>query len=201
MIKTIFDFSLSLIGLVFLSPILCLISLLILISVRTPILFKQKRPGLHGIPFYFYKFRTMTNEKDSNGDLLSENERITKIGNFLRKTSLDELPSLWNVLKGEMSLVGPRPLLLEYLPLYSKNQMKRHNVKPGITGWAQINGRNSISWQDKFKLDIWYVENRTYFLDIKILFLTMYKVMKAENINPKGHTIMPKFKGYKKADL
>lgn len=201
MIKTIFDFSLSLIGFVFLSPILCLISLLLLLSISAPILFKQKRPGLHGIPFYFYKFRTMTNEKDSNGNLMSENKRITKLGHFLRKTSLDELPSLWNVLKGEMSLVGPRPLLMEYLPLYSKKQMKRYEVKPGITGWAQINGRNSISWEEKFKLDVWYVENRTFLLDIKILFLTIYKVIKADDITPKGHTIMPKFKGSKKANF
>jgi len=197
LIKTIFDFTLSLIGFVFLSPILCLICLLLLIFIGTPIFFKQKRPGLHGIPFYFYKFRTMTNEKDNNGKLLSENKRITKFGNFLRKMSLDELPSLWNVLKGDMSLVGPRPLLMEYLPLYSKDQMCRHKVKPGITGWAQINGRNDISWEEKFELDIWYVANQSFWLDMKIIVLTIWKVLKREGVSHKQFATMPKFKGSK----
>ena len=167
----------------------------VLLILGAPIFFKQQRPGLNGIPFNFIKFRTMTNEKDNNGKLLSDNKRITKFGNLLRKTSLDELPSLWNVLKGEMSLVGPRPLLMEYLPLYSKEQMRRYEVKPGITGWAQINGRNSISWEEKFKLDIWYVDNRRFLLDIKIIILTIWKVFSGEGVSPEGRPTMKKFNG------
>ena len=192
--KISLDKIISLVSLVLLSPILCLLSLLLL-TIRTPIFFKQKRPGLHNAPFTFYKFRTMTNEKDNNGKLLPDEKRLTKFGNIFRKTSLDELPSLWNVLKGDMSLVGPRPLLMEYLPLYSKEQMRRHEVKPGITGWAQVNGRNAISWDEKFKFDIWYVENQSLRLDIKIIILTIWKVLKREGINQKGNTTMEKFRG------
>jgi len=195
MIKTMFDFSLSLIGFILLSPILCLLVIIIFFSIGTPILFKQRRPGLNGKPFHFYKFRTMTNEKYNNGRLLSDYDRLTSFGKFLRKTSLDEFPSLWNVLKGDMSLVGPRPLLMEYLSLYSKKQMRRHEVKPGITGWAQINGRNAVSWQVKFKLDVWYVENQSFWLDVKIILLTIWKVLKREGISHGSEATMPKFKG------
>jgi len=197
MIKTMFDFSLSLIGFILLSPILCLLVIIIFFSIGTPILFKQRRPGLNGKPFHFYKFRTMTNEKYNNGRLLSDYDRLTSFGKFLRKTSLDEFPSLWNVLKGDMSLVGPRPLLMEYLSLYSKKQMRRHEVKPGITGWAQINGRNAVSWQVKFKLDVWYVENQSFWLDVKIILLTIWKVLKREGISHGSEATMPKFKGSK----
>ena len=195
MIKTMFDFSLSLIGFILLSPILCLLVIIIFFSIGTPILFKQRRPGLNGKPFHFYKFRTMTNEKYNNGRLLSDYDRLTSFGKFLRKTSLDEFPSLWNVLKGDMSLVGPRPLLMEYLSLYSKKQMRRHEVKPGITGWAQINGRNAVSWQVKFKLDVWYVENQSFWLDVKIILLTIWKVLKREGISHRDDATMPRFKG------
>jgi len=159
------------------------------------IFFNQKRPGMNARPFKFYKFRTMTEKEDKNGNLLSDNERLTPYGSFLRKTSLDELPSLWNIIKGDMSLVGPRPLLMEYLPLYSKGQMRRHKVKPGITGWAQINGRNAISWEEKFELDIWYVENQSFWLDIKIIVLTIWKVFKQEGITHQENATMPKFTG------
>ena len=193
MIKTMFDFALSLIGFVLVFPLLCLLTIIILFTLGSPILFKQQRPGLFGKPFIFYKFRTMTSEKDENGNLLPDEKRLTKFGNFLRKTSLDELPSLWNVLKGNMSLVGPRPLLMDYLPLYSKEQARRHEVKPGITGWAQVNGRNAISWDEKFKLDVWYVDNQSIWLDTKILFITAWKVLKREGISQKGHVTMEKY--------
>ena len=191
-----FDLTISFIVLLSLSPILLLITLSILISMGRPILFKQLRTGKNEIEFTFYKFRTMTT-KDLDQEITDE-DRITRIGNFLRQTSLDEIPSFFNVLKGEMGLVGPRPLLPEYLPLYSKKHRKRHLIKPGITGWAQINGRNTITWEEKFDLDIWYLENKTIFLDIKILFLTLYKVFKADGISPDGNKIMPKFKGKEK---
>ncbi len=187
------------IGLLVFSPFFLIISFILFFSNGRPVFFKQARIGKNGNQFYFYKFRTMTSQKDSNGALLSDEKRITKIGKWIRKTSLDEIPSLFNVVKGEMNLVGPRPLLPEYLPLYSKEQNKRHLVSPGITGWAQINGRNAITWEKKFKLDVWYVKNRNLILDLKILFLTIYKVIKAENISPDGQEIMPKFKGSKKS--
>lgn len=161
----------------------------------SPVLFKQQRPGLHGKPFYLYKFRTMTDERDENGELLPDHLRLTPFGQFLRKYSLDELPQLFNVLKGDISLVGPRPLLMEYLELYTPEQARRHEVKPGITGWAQVNGRNAISWEEKFKLDVWYVDNRTFWLDIKILFLTVIKVLKKEGINQSEYVTMEKFTG------
>ena len=193
--RTAFDIILSSIGLMIVLPILIIIAITILISSGVPIFFKQQRPGQNGIPFCFYKFRTMTNIKNYTGNLLLDKDRISKLGEILRKTSLDELPSLWNVIKGDMSLVGPRPLLMEYLPLYSQDQMRRHEVKPGITGWAQINGRNAISWEEKFKLDIWYVENQSFWLDLKILFLTILKVLKKEGINQSEHLTMEKFNG------
>jgi sugar transferase EpsL len=176
-------------------PIIIIIIIIVYITDGRPILFKQMRPGLNSNSFLFYKFRTMNSMKNNKGVLLPDQERITKIGRFLRQTSLDELPSLFNVLKGDMSLVGPRPLLMEYLPLYSPYQSLRHNVKPGITGWAQINGRNSISWEEKFKLDIWYIENKNFYLDIKILFITLIKVINKEGINESEFTTMSKFKG------
>lgn len=190
-----FNFLVVLVGLLLLSPILCFLTICVIFKHGNPILFKQKRPGLNGVPFTFYKFRTMTNEKDSEGNLLPDKDRITGFGSFLRKTSLDELPSLLNVLKGDMSLVGPRPLLMQYLPLYNDFQKRRHEVKPGITGWAQVNGRNAISWEKKFELDIWYVENQSFWLDIKILFLTIFKVFKREGISQEGEATMEIFKG------
>ena len=197
MIKAIIDIILSVIGLFLLMPFLVIISLIILFSFGSPLFFRQARPGLQNTPFTFYKFRTMIDEKDKSGNLLPDEKRITKLGHFLRKTSLDELPSLWNVLKGDMSLVGPRPLLMEYLLLYSDEQMRRHEVKPGITGWAQVNGRNAISWEEKFKLDVWYVDNRSLWLDIKILIMTIWKVLKGEGISHSGHVTMEKFQGNK----
>jgi sugar transferase EpsL len=176
-------------------PILLLLFPLLSILVGFPVLFKQSRPGKNGIPFTIYKFRTMTDEKDEFGNLLPDVKRLTRFGSFLRRTSLDELPELFNVLKGEMSLVGPRPLLIDYLPLYSPEQARRHEVKPGITGWAQINGRNSLSWQEKFEMDVWYVDHVSFWLDIKILFLTIWKVLKREGISQEGYATAEKFKG------
>jgi sugar transferase EpsL len=176
-------------------PILLLLFPLLSILVGFPVLFKQSRPGKNGIPFTIYKFRTMTDEKDEFGNLLPDIKRLTRFGSFLRRTSLDELPELFNVLKGEMSLVGPRPLLIDYLPLYSPEQARRHEVKPGITGWAQINGRNSLSWQEKFEMDVWYVDHVSFWLDIKILFLTIWKVLKREGISQEGYATAEKFKG------
>lgn len=171
------------------------LALLIRIKLGAPILFKQQRPGLHGKPFYLYKFRTMTDARDSMGNLFSDRIRLTPFGAILRRFSLDELPQLINVILGDISLVGPRPLLMEYLPLYSEEQAKRHLVRPGITGWAQVNGRNAISWEDKFKLDVWYVNNRSLWLDLKILFITIKKVVKTEGITQRGVATVEPFKG------
>ncbi|WP_308418985.1 sugar transferase [Virgibacillus oceani] len=193
--KRFLDFFISLLSLILLSLLILLIAIVIKYKLGTPILFKQKRPGLNGKPFYLYKFRTMTDERDKNGEILPDYLRLTKLGKRIRKLSLDELPQLFNVLKGDISLVGPRPLLMEYLLLYTSEQARRHEVKPGITGWAQVNGRNTISWEEKFKLDIWYVENQSFWLDIKILFLTIIKVFKSEGINQHGQATMEKFKG------
>ena len=193
--KRLFDLISSFIGLLFLLPVIILIILLVRFKIGSPIFFKQARPGLNGEIFNMYKFRSMTNECDKNGVLLSDKDRLTKFGKFLRSTSLDELPGLWCVLKGDMSLVGPRPLLVEYLPLYSEKQSKRHEVKPGITGWAQVNGRNAISWDEKFDLDVWYVDNQSFWLDIKILWLTVQKVISRDGISAKNQVTMPKFKG------
>lgn len=194
-LKQILDFILSFCLIIIFLPFYLMISILIIIGMGRPIIFKQKRPGLNGNPFFLYKFRTMTDEKNEKGILLPDEQRLTKFGKFLRSTSLDELPELFNVLKGDMSLVGPRPLLMEYLPLYSKEQMRRHEVKPGITGWAQVNGRNALSWQEKFKLDVWYVENLSFWLDLKILFLTLIKVLKREGINQQGQATVEYFNG------
>ncbi|WP_219375256.1 sugar transferase [Bacillus mycoides] len=193
--KRLFDIFISLLLLICFFFVILLVAIIVKTQIGSPILFRQQRPGLHENPFYLYKFRTMTNERDSNGELLQDHARLTKVGKFLRKYSLDELPQLINVLKGQLSLVGPRPLLMEYLPLYSQEQAKRHNVRPGITGWAQINGRNSISWDEKFKLDVWYVENQSFLLDLKILYLTFSKVLKSEGITNNKHVTMPVFKG------
>lgn len=172
-----------------------ILAFLVWSKLGSPIFFKQKRPGLNGKPFYFYKFRSMTDKKGENGQLLPDDVRLTSFGKLLRKYSLDEFPQLFNVIKGDISLVGPRPLLMEYLPLYTNEQLKRHKVKPGITGWAQINGRNAISWEEKFKLDVWYVEHQSFLLDLKILFLTVIKVFRTEGINQPGNVTMEKFKG------
>ncbi|MGG7620217.1 sugar transferase [Bacillus coreaensis] len=195
--KRLFDFTVSLILFVGLSPIFIVIAWFIKRKLGSPIIFKQVRPGLNGIPFCLYKFRTMTDERDEKGQLLPDYIRLTSFGRFLRKYSLDEYPQLWNVIKGDLSLVGPRPLLVEYLPLYTKEQFFRHNVRPGITGWAQVNGRNALSWEDKFKLDVWYVKNQSFFLDMKILFLTAYKVIISDGINQPGNATVESFKGSK----
>ncbi|EHH1030931.1 sugar transferase [Vibrio parahaemolyticus] len=193
--KRLFDFCASLFGLVLLSPIIALVAWKIRKNLGSPVLFRQTRPGLHGKPFEMVKFRTMKDAVDAQGNPLPDSERMTPFGDKLRNSSLDELPELWNVLKGEMSLVGPRPLLMQYLPLYSKEQARRHEVRPGVTGWAQINGRNAISWEDKFKLDVWYVDNHNLLLDIKILFLTVKKVFVKEGISADGHVTIEPFTG------
>ena len=195
MTKRLFDFSTSLVALLLLLPVLVLLSLLVRVNIGTLIFFTQTRPGLHGKPFTIIKFRTMTDARDDDGVLLSDAHRLTRFGRFLRTTSLDELPELWNVVKGEMSLVGPRPLLMEYLPLYSPQQARRQDVRPGITGWAQVNGRNAISWNEKFKLDTWYVNNQSFLLDMKILFLTLKRVFQRHGISADGEVTMPRFKG------
>ena len=193
--KRTFDLVVTFFGLLLLLPVITLTALILISKLGLPIFFKQSRPGLNRKIFNIYKFRTMTNECDKEGILLSDEARLTKFGKFLRSTSLDELPSLWNVLKSDMSLVGPRPLLLEYLPLYSTQQARRHEVKPGITGWAQINGRNAITWGEKFDLDVWYVDNQSIWLDIKILWLTIKKVIMRDGINQVGQSTMENFKG------
>ncbi|MBU6942448.1 sugar transferase [Staphylococcus simulans] len=177
------------------APILVGASVAIAKSMGRPVLFKQQRPGLNGEPFYIYKFRTMTDARDDQGELLPDEQRMTKVGSFIRKTSIDELPQLINVIKGDLSLVGPRPLLMEYLPLYSQEQKKRHLVKPGITGWAQVNGRNAISWEAKFKLDVWYVENQSFKLDMYILYKTFINVLNRKDVSAKDHVTMEKFRG------
>ena len=192
-IKRVFDLFLVLLSLPLILLIYLLLMLLVLTKFNFPILFKQSRPGLKGKIFNIYKFRSMTGERDKEGTLLPDELRLTKFGKFLRSTSLDELPSLWNVLKGDMSLVGPRPLMVEYLPLYSTKQARRHEVKPGITGWAQVNGRNAISWDKKFDLDVWYVDNQSIWLDIKILYLTIKKVIVRDGISAQGDATMPRF--------
>lgn len=195
MMKRLFDLIIATVLLLIILPVSVLVAILVRIKLGSPIIFKQQRPGLKGRPFYIYKFRTMTNETDDKGILLSEEKRFTSLGKALRKTSLDEIPQLINVIKGDISLVGPRPLLMEYLPLYTQKQAKRHDVKPGITGWAQINGRNTISWEEKFNLDVWYVENQSFWLDIKILWLTFLKVIKRNDVNQSDNITMEKFAG------
>ena len=199
-IKKIFDLLLIFLSLPLILPIYLLLILLVLYKFKFPIFFKQPRPGLNGKDFNIYKFRTMTNVFDKDGVLLPDELRLTKFGKFLRSTSLDELPSLLNVFKGDMSLVGPRPLLLEYLPLYTTKQARRHEVKPGVTGWAQVNGRNTITWSEKFDLDVWYVDNQSIWLDIKILWLTVKKVINRSGINQEGQATIEKFKGNNEKD-
>ena len=196
-LKNLFDKSLALFLIILFSPIYIIVSLLIFFKMGSPILFRQKRPGYKEKIFGIYKFRTMTNEKDEFGNLLPDYKRLIGIGKFIRSTSLDELPQLFNVLKGEMSFVGPRPLLVEYLPLYNDKQKRRHDVKPGITGWAQVNGRNAISWEQKFDYDVWYVDNQSFLLDIKILWLTFLKVVKRSDISSSTSSTMEKFTGSK----
>ena len=193
--KRILDFALAIPGIVILSPIFLIIAILVGLNYGTPIIFRQKRPGYLGKPFRVYKFRTMTNALDQGNNLLPDSERITRLGRFLRSYSLDELPELINVLRGEMSLVGPRPLLMQYLERYSPEQARRHEVLPGITGWAQINGRNALTWEEKFKLDVWYVDHRTMGLDIKILLITVIKVLRREGISQSGHATAEEFTG------
>jgi lipopolysaccharide/colanic/teichoic acid biosynthesis glycosyltransferase len=197
MLKRLFDIIVAMLALIILAPVIWWVSIRIARNLSKPVLFKQKRPGLHGEIFEMIKFRSMRDAVDLQGNTLSDSERLTPFGMALRSSSLDELPSFWNVIKGDMSLVGPRPLLVEYLPLYSEIQAKRHDVKPGITGWAQVNGRNAISWEDKFKLDIWYVENQSFLLDIKILYLTIKKVIIKEGVSQEGEVTMTKFTGSK----
>lgn len=198
MLKRLFDIIVSLIALVILSPIFAIVAYKVKKNLGSPVLFRQVRPGLNGQPFEMIKFRTMKDAVDKDGNPLPDSERLTPFGKMLRATSLDEMPELWNVLKGEMSLVGPRPLLMEYLPLYNERQAKRHDVRPGVTGYAQVNGRNAISWEQKFEYDVWYVENQSFWLDIKILLKTVKKVFFKEDINAEGEATMSKFTGSNK---
>lgn len=195
--KRLFDFVLSATAFVLLLPAILSVGLLIRFKLGSPVLFKQTRPGLNGQPFKMLKFRSMLDAVDKDGQQLPDEQRLTRFGKLLRSTSLDELPGLINVLKGDMSLVGPRPLLMEYLPLYSKEQARRHEVRPGITGWAQVNGRNAISWEEKFKLDVWYIDNQSFLLDLKIIFQTIKKVFVREGISAVGEATMSKFTGSK----
>jgi lipopolysaccharide/colanic/teichoic acid biosynthesis glycosyltransferase len=198
MLKRLFDIFASFTALVLLSPVILIVAWKIRKNLGSPILFHQVRPGLRGKPFRMVKFRTMRDAVDEKGEPLPDSKRMTPFGNFLRSTSLDELPELWNVLKGDMSLVGPRPLLMEYLPLYNEEQARRHETRPGVTGWAQVNGRNAISWEEKFKLDVWYVDNQSFWLDIKILWLTVKKVLIRDGISAEGEATMSKFTGSRK---
>ncbi|MDF7806155.1 sugar transferase [Pontiellaceae bacterium B12219] len=195
--KRIFDIFISFSVLLLLFPLIWVTALFVRIKLGSPVLFKQVRPGLNGEQFTMVKFRTMADGLDTDGNPFPDEQRLTKFGKFLRASSLDELPELWNVLRGDMSLVGPRPLLMEYLPLYSKEQARRHEVRPGITGWAQVNGRNAISWEEKFEYDVWYVDHQSFWLDLKILFLTVKKVFVREGISADDHVTMEKFKGSK----
>ncbi len=195
MIKRLFDIIASLLGLLLLAPVIVVVAFQIRRKLGSPVLFRQIRPGKDGKPFEMIKFRTMLDAIDKDGNPLPDSERMTPFGAFLRATSLDELPELWNVLKGDMSLVGPRPLLMEYLPLYSQKQYRRHEVRPGVTGWAQVNGRNALSWEDKFKLDVWYVDNHAFWLDLKIIYLTIKKVLIRDGISAEGEATMSKFTG------
>lgn len=195
MIKRLIDILAAFSGLLFLAPLMLVLAVLIKLQMGSPVLFSQMRPGLRGKPFPMVKFRTMRDAFSADGVPLADDLRMTRLGSFLRSTSLDELPELWNVLKGDMSLVGPRPLLMEYLPLYSAEQARRHDVRPGITGWAQVNGRNALNWDEKFKLDVWYVDNQSLSLDIRILFLTIRKVIVREGISAEGEVTMSKFTG------
>lgn len=200
--KRVFDFFIALIMLILLSPVFVIVALIVRVCLGSPVLFRQQRPGLQGKPIEVIKFRTMTDERDRSGNLLHAKDRVTPVGRIIRQLSLDELPQLFNVLRGEMSLVGPRPLLMEYMPLYNAEQARRHEVKPGITGWAQVNGRNSITWEEKFALDVWYVDHQSIWLDFKIIFLTLLKVLQRAQINKtedgKGAVGMDPFRGSQK---
>jgi sugar transferase EpsL len=193
--KRVFDLALTSVGLALLSPVLLLLAVWVRLAHGSPVLFRQVRPGHYGRPFKIYKFRTMTEARDAQGNLKPDAERLTRLGRFLRASSLDELPELFNVLRGEMSLVGPRPLLMQYLTRYTPEQARRHAVLPGVTGWAQVNGRNALTWEDKFRLDVWYVENWSLWLDIKILWMTLWKVVKSEGISQPGHATAEEFMG------
>lgn len=195
MVKRVFDFSVALTLLVILAPVLLATALAVLFALGRPILFRQQRPGRGGKPFELLKFRTMKSSTTADGNPLPDEERLTAFGRWLRRTSLDELPELFNVLKGEMSLVGPRPLLMEYLPLYTREQARRHEVRPGITGWAQVNGRNSLSWEDKFRMDVWYVDHMSFWLDLKILGLTLIRVASGQDVSKMGHATTDRFTG------
>lgn len=197
MLKRLLDIVAAGTALLLLSPVLAALALLVRAKLGSPVLFRQMRPGLNGKPFQIVKFRTMRDGADAQGNVLPDDQRLTKFGRFLRSASLDELPELWNVLAGDMSLVGPRPLLMEYLPLYSKEQARRHEARPGVTGWAQVNGRNALSWEEKFKLDVWYVENQSLWLDMQILFMTVIKVLVRDGISAEGEATMLKFTGSK----
>lgn len=198
MIKRILDIIIASIALIILSPLYFYVAHKVRKNLGSPVIFRQVRPGLNGKPFEMIKFRTMTDERDPEGNLLPNEQRLPRFGKMLRATSLDEMPELWNVIKGDMSIVGPRPLLMDYLPLYNEQQAKRHNVRPGMTGYAQVNGRNSISWEEKFKLDTWYVENQSIWLDFKIMFQTVKKVLVKEGINQSEEVTMTRFMGNKK---
>jgi sugar transferase EpsL len=193
--KRLFDLALAIPALILFAPLFALLALLVRLKLGSPVLFRQQRPGLHGQPFTILKFRTMTDARDAQGNLLPDEDRLTPFGQFLRSTSLDEFPELFNVLKGEMSLVGPRPLLMRYLDRYTPEQMRRHEVKPGITGWAQINGRNDIPWERKFALDVWYVDHQSLWLDLKTIVMTVWKVLKHEGISQEGYFSSPEFMG------
>lgn len=197
MLKRLLDIIVASLALILLSPLYAIVAYKVRKNLGSPVLFRQVRPGLHGKPFEMIKFRTMTDERDAEGNLLPNEQRLPKFGKMLRATSLDEMPELWNVIKGDMSIVGPRPLLMDYLPLYNEEQAKRHNVRPGMTGYAQVNGRNSISWEEKFKLDTWYVENQSIWLDFKIMFQTVKKVLVKEGINQSEEVTMTRFMGNK----
>jgi sugar transferase EpsL len=199
-LKRTMDFLVAVVLLLLMAPILLLTAGLIRLRMGSPVLFRQDRPGLHGTPFALTKFRTMRDAHDADGTPLPDQDRLTPLGRFLRKTSLDELPQLFNVLQGEMSLVGPRPLLMQYLPLYSPRQARRHEVPPGITGWAQVNGRNTLSWEEKFELDVWYVEHWSLWLDVKILWRTAWKVLRRSDVSARDHATMPVFTGSASAD-
>ena len=196
MLKRVFDFLAALVVLLLVLPVMLATMIAVFLALGRPALLRQTRPGLNGCPFAFYKFRTMTEEKDIDGNLLPDEQRLTPFGRWLRTSSLDELPQLLNVIKGDMSLVGPRPLLMEYLPLYTPHQAKRHGVRPGITGWAQVNGRNTLSWKERFDLDVWYVDHQSFYLDLRILWLTVLRVLRPTGINQPGQATMSKFRGH-----
>lgn len=193
--KRVFDICVASLLLLLFLPVLLIVAIAIRIRLGSPILFRQKRPGKHAIPFVIYKFRTMRDDKDEAGRLLPDSQRLTTLGRWIRKLSLDELPQLLNVIKGEMSLVGPRPLLMEYVPLYNERQARRHEVRPGMTGWAQVNGRNALTWEEKFELDVWYVEHSSFWLDLKIIWKTFLKVLSTDGVNSSSQETMPVFKG------